>query len=110
MNPFSPQAHKPIFCPRTYITSFNIDKTFQWRQRKWLGDRKTAANCVCFLALFVTYFVYNISATVSYHQKRASSYQDSYYSPRIRQSEAKDLRIQTPDKTQIHTKKEILGM
>ena len=35
-------------------------------------------------ALFVTYFVHNVSATVSYGKKRASGYQDSDHSPRIR--------------------------
>ena len=38
---------------------------------------------VFFSALFVTYFVHNVSATVSYGKKRVSGYQDSDHSPLI---------------------------
>jgi hypothetical protein len=48
-----------------------------------------ALNHLCyyvgFFALFVTYFVHNVSATVSYGKKRASGHQDRDHSPRIRQ-------------------------
>jgi hypothetical protein len=55
--------------------------------------------CVCFLVLFVTYFVHNVSATVW-----KKNWKNIFF---FNESEPKDL-LQTPDKAQIpviHMKK-----
>ena len=61
-----------------------------WRLKwlKWCRKRAAvlrASNQLCFhvgfFALFVTYFVHNVSATVSYSKKIASGYQDIDHSP-----------------------------
>jgi hypothetical protein len=62
--------------------------------------------CVCFFTLFVTYFVRNVSATVSYDQKELLDTRTAITHPVLKEylffneSDRKDL-LQPPDKTLI---------
>ena len=62
--------------------------------------------CVCFFTLFVTYFVHNVSATVSYDRKELLDIRTAITRLELdehfffNESDAKDL-LQTPDKVQI---------
>ena len=54
--------------------------------------------CVCFFTLFVTYFVHNVSAIVSYDRKDLLDIRTAITHPIL--SDTKDL-LQTPDKALI---------
>ena len=73
------------------------------------GCRFTIRNqlcyCVCFFALFLTYFVHNVSATVCYDRKELLEIRTAITHPVLEEyvffeSEGKDL-LQTPNKALI---------
>ena len=71
-----------------------------------LRSRNQLCYCACFFTLFVTYFVHNVSATVSYDQKElldirtaiTHPIRDEYFF--FNEQDGKDL-LQTPDKALI---------
>ena len=110
--------------PRTELNS--VIMTYRcvnrWSEFGWLGSGECAAfrgsmclrvgagrrryNCVCFFALFVAFFVHNVSATVSYDRKELldimtaithTVLEEIFY---FNESDGKDL-LQTPDKALI---------
>ena len=85
----------------------NSLKTPVWRRRRWLPFYRILTNCaIVFFVLFVTYFVHNVSASVSNDRKDLLDLRsaithlvlDKDYL--VNESDAKDL-LQTPDKAQI---------